>query len=126
MKSMWRLKVKRDFSSAHQLRNYCGKCENMHGHNFGVEVEVEGDKLDGKVEILMDFKELKKAVDRILDTLDHKHLNELEYFRTVNPSSENIARYIYLELKPMLPEQVRLTSVAVSENDSSVATYYEV
>ena len=126
MKGMWRLKVKRDFSSSHQLRNYGGKCENMHGHNFGVEVEVEGDKLDGKVEILMDFKELKKAVDAILDTLDHKHLNEVEYFKEINPSSENIARYIYIELKPMLPEQVRLVGVAVSEKDSSVATYYEV
>lgn len=126
MKGMWKLKVKRDFSSAHQLRNYCGKCENMHGHNFGVEVEVEGDKLDEKVEILMDFKELKKSVDKILDTLDHQHLNSLEYFKTVNPSSENIAKYIYIQLKPDLPENVRLAWVSVSENESSTATYYEV
>jgi 6-pyruvoyltetrahydropterin/6-carboxytetrahydropterin synthase len=126
-KGKWRLKVKRDFSAAHQLRNYGGKCENMHGHNFGVEVEVEGDRLDDKVEILMDFKELKKEVDEVLEGLDHKHLNELEFFVKRNPSSENIAFYIYSCLAERLAgREVKLVSASVSETDSSTATYSEL
>ncbi|WP_421903434.1 6-carboxytetrahydropterin synthase QueD [Maridesulfovibrio sp.] len=125
-KGKWRLKVKNDFSSAHQLRNYGGKCENMHGHNFGVEVEIEGDHLDQKVEILMDFKALKKELSAVLDSLDHKHLNSLEYFEHRNPSSENIARYIYEEMKKRVnSEHVRMVFASVSEKESSVATYFE-
>ncbi len=125
-KGKWRLKVKKDFSAAHQLRNYGGKCENMHGHNFGVEVEIEGDHLDSKVEILMDFKELKKELSEVLDTLDHKHLNSVEYFEHRNPSSENIARYIYLEMKKRVEnEHVRMVYASVSEKESSVASYFE-
>lgn len=125
-KGKWRLKVKKDFSAAHQLRNYGGKCENMHGHNFGVEVEIEGNHLDSKVEILMDFKELKKELGEVLDTLDHKHLNSVEYFEHRNPSSENIARYIYQEMKKRIAnEHVRMVYASVSEKDSSVASYFE-
>lgn len=125
-KGKWKLKVKKDFSAAHQLRNYGGKCENMHGHNFGVEVEVEGDHLDPRVEILMDFKELKKELQEVLENLDHKHLNSLEYFEHRNPSSENIARYIYQEMKKRIEtEHVRMVYASVSEKDSSVASYSE-
>lgn len=125
-KGKWRLKVKKDFSAAHQLRNYGGKCENMHGHNFGVEVEVEGDHLDSKVEILMDFKELKKELGEVLETLDHKHLNSVKYFEHRNPSSENIARYIYQEMKQRISnDHVRMVYASVSEKDSSVASYFE-
>ncbi len=125
-KGKWRLKVKKDSAPQHQLRNYGGKCENMHGHNFGVEVEIEGDRLDQKVEILMDFKELKKELNEVLDTLDHKHLNSLEYFENRNPSSENIARYIYEEMKKRVEnEHVRMVFASVSEKESSVATYFE-
>lgn len=126
-KGKWRLKVKKDFSAAHQLRNYGGKCENMHGHNFGVEVEIEGERLDDKVEILMDFKELKNELEAVLSDLDHKHLNEMEFFRERNPSSENLAFYIYRRLAERLEGQdVTLVSASVSEKDSSVATYSEV
>lgn len=125
-KGTWRLKVKKDFSAAHQLRNYGGKCENMHGHNFGVEVEIEGDRLDSKVEILMDFKELKKELSEVLETLDHQHLNSIEYFEHRNPSSENIARYIYKEMQKRIEtEHVKLVYASVSEKDSSVASYSE-
>ncbi|WP_432734783.1 6-carboxytetrahydropterin synthase QueD [Maridesulfovibrio sp. FT414] len=125
-KGKWRLKVKKEFSAAHQLRNYGGKCENMHGHNFGVEVEVEGTQLDPRIEILMDFKELKKELGEVLDTLDHKHLNSVDYFEHRNPSSENIARYIYQEMKKRVEsEHVRIVYASVSEKDSSVATYLE-
>jgi len=125
MPGKWKLTITQDFSSSHQLRNYGGKCENMHGHNFGVEVAVEGDKLDDRVQYLVDFKELKRHTKAVLDKLDHKHLNEVPPFDEINPSSENIAMFIYKELKPTLPGSVRLTEVSVSEKDSSKATYWE-
>lgn len=124
-KGIWTLSVTRDFSSSHQLRNYGGKCERMHGHNFGVEVSVEGERLDEKVQYLMDFKQLKNLTDDVLAELDHRHLNELEAFRDLNPSSENIAMHIFKQLAPRLPEHVRLASVSVSEKESSKATYRE-
>ncbi len=125
-KGKWRLKVKKDFAAAHQLRNYGGKCENMHGHNFGVEVEIEGSHLDSKVEILMDFKVLKNELGAVLETLDHKHLNSIDYFEHRNPSSENIAHYIYNEMKKRIQtDGIRLVYASVSEKDSSVATYSE-
>ncbi|MUM77090.1 6-carboxytetrahydropterin synthase QueD [Pseudodesulfovibrio sp. F-1] len=125
MAGKWRLTITRDFSASHQLRNYGGKCERMHGHNFGVEVVVEGDRLDEKVHYLMDFKELKRLTGAVLDRLDHRHLNEVEYFTELNPSSENLAMFIYRELKGSLPRHVRLAEVSVSEKDSSKATYWE-
>lgn len=125
MPGKWRLTITQDFSSSHQLRNYGGKCENMHGHNFGVEVVVEGDKLDDRVHYLVDFKELKRQTKSVLERLDHKHLNEVPPFDEINPSSENIAMFIYGELKPTLPAEVRLVEVSVSEKDSSKATYWE-
>ncbi|SMF37613.1 6-carboxytetrahydropterin synthase QueD [Desulfovibrio gilichinskyi] len=123
----WKLKVKKDFAAAHQLRNYNGKCENMHGHNFGVEVEVEGCKLDPEVEIVMDFKVLKTELADVLETLDHKDLNKIEYFKNRNPSSENLARYVYEEMKKRVEtDEIKLIYASVSENESSVATYSEI
>lgn len=122
----WRLTVTSSFSSAHQLRNYCGKCENMHGHNFGVELCVEGDRLTPDTEILVDFKVLKKALNQVLDTLDHRHLNEVPPFDKENPSSENLARHIFTEVAALLADQpVRVVFAAVSEKDSSRAEYSE-
>lgn len=122
----WRLTVTSDFSSAHQLRCYEGKCERLHGHNFGVELTVEGDRLTPDTEILVDFKVLKAALARVLETLDHRHLNEVPPFDRQNPSSENLARHIYKEVASLLsPEPVRVVAVAVSEKDSSKATYFE-
>lgn len=125
MAGKWRLTITQDFSAAHQLRNYGGKCENMHGHNFGVEVAVEGDRLDDKIHYLVDFKEIKRLTRAVLDRLDHKHLNEVECFTEINPSSENLAMFIYKELKGSLPGNIRLAEVSVSEKDSSKATYWE-
>ena len=125
MAGKWRLTITQDFSAAHQLRNYGGKCENMHGHNFGVEVVVEGDKLDEKVQYLVDFKEIKRRTKDVLEKLDHKHLNDVECFVEINPSSENIAMFIYKELKGNMPENVTLAEVSVSEKSSSKATYWE-
>ena len=125
MTGKWKLTITQDFSSSHQLRNYGGKCENMHGHNFGVEVVVEGDRLDDRVEYLVDFKELKKRTKAVLEKLDHKHINDVPPFTEINPSSENLARFIYRELVDNMPENVRLAEVSVSEKDSSKATYWE-
>ena len=121
---LYRLRVTDDFSSSHQLRHYQGKCEELHGHNFQVRVEVEGESLEDKTGILMDFKALKELVRSVLKPLDHRHLNDLEAFARDNPSSENLARYIYTRLVPLLAEYpVRLREVSVSEKNSSEAIY---
>lgn len=128
MDGIWRLTVDEAFCASHQLRNYNGKCEHLHGHNFGVTVEVEGTRLDPKVEILVDFGELKRLTREVVAALDHAHLNDLPAFAERNPSSENLARHIYRALADRLAEltpYARLRSVSVSEKGSSRATYLE-
>ena len=125
-KGFWVLKVRSDFSSSHQLRHYQGKCENLHGHNFIVEIEVRGDRLDPKLGILMDFKELKRMLKEVTDFLDHKHLNDLPVFAEDNPSSELLARYVYQEMAARLEGSgVSMRSAMVAEKESSMALYME-
>ncbi len=120
----WRLRVRSDFSAAHQLLHYQGKCEALHGHNFIVEAEVSGTELDPKIGYLMDFKELKSRLKIVLDTLDHTCLNELPGFSLRNPTSEELARYIFEALEPLLAEYpVCLSWVMVAEKESSMAFY---
>lgn len=122
----WRLRVSSDFSSSHQLRHYEGKCENMHGHNFSVEVDVVGTSLDPKLGLLMDFKELKRLLKIVTDELDHRHLNDLPAFAAHNPSSELLAQYVFGRMRELLAgHPVRLAQVMVSEKDSSRAYYSE-
>jgi 6-pyruvoyltetrahydropterin/6-carboxytetrahydropterin synthase len=116
---MYKIKVESDFSSAHNLRGYRGKCEELHGHNWKVEVLLCASRLD-KSGMLEDFKVLKMQLNRILDTLDHKYLNDIAYFSKVNPTSENIAKYIFDRLKTQNP---KLKAVTVWESDDSCATY---
>ncbi|MGE4504813.1 MAG: 6-carboxytetrahydropterin synthase QueD [Desulfovibrionaceae bacterium] len=128
MAGTWKLTVRREFSASHQLRHYGGKCERMHGHNFGVEVVVEGERLDPDIEYLVDFGDLKRLTDEILARLDHRHLNETPPFDRVNPSSERIAEHVYTELAPRLAAvapRVRLVEVSVSEKPQQRATYSE-
>lgn len=128
MAGKWRLTIDEAFCASHQLRNYNGKCEHLHGHNFGVSVEVEGSQLDAAVEILVDFGELKRLTREAVDSLDHAHLNDLPAFAQRNPSSENIARHLYQQIKAGLAElapHVQLRSVSVSEKGSSRAMYFE-
>ena len=128
MAGKWRLTVDEAFCASHQLRNYNGKCEHLHGHNFGVTVEVEGVALDPAVEILVDFGELKRLTREAVGALDHSHLNDLPAFTERNPSSENLARHLYQEIKDRLvvaAPHVRLASVSVSEKGTSRATYME-
>ena len=118
---MFSIKVEANFSSAHNLRGYKGKCEELHGHNWKVEVSVSARKLD-KTGMLMDFKVLKNKLNCILEQLDHKYLNNIPYFKKINPTSENIAEYIYDRLKTA---GVKAHSVTVWESENSAATYYE-
>lgn len=124
--SVYRLQVSSQFSSSHQLRNYGGKCEELHGHNFTVQAEVEGTRLQPDTGILIDFKVLKAKLSRVIEPLDHTHLNELPQFSALNPSSENLARHIYRELDKTLQDTgVRVRKVSVSEKESSTAVYME-
>lgn len=130
-KGIWRLTVRSDFAAAHALRNYCGKCENMHGHNFAVEAVVEGQTLTTDTEIVLDFKVLKQELKAVLELLDHKMLNEVPPFDTQNPSSENLARFIYRHLAQRLADHetangVRVHAVTVSEKAAQSATYMEM
>lgn len=116
---MFEIKVEGHFSSAHHLLNYEGECENQHGHNWKVEVYVQGENLD-KSNILIDFKILKKALEKVLCKLDHKDLNLLEEFKGESPSSEFIAKFIYNELKK---EIQGITKVSIWETERARASY---
>ncbi|MDR2504400.1 MAG: 6-carboxytetrahydropterin synthase QueD [Deltaproteobacteria bacterium] len=125
-KPLWILAVRADFSAAHALRHYQGKCEAVHGHNFAVEITVQGSKLTPDTGLLVDFKDLKTDLQTVLSGLDHQDLNRLPAFTRLNPSSENIAAHIYRELLPLMrARDVRLRSVSVSEKNAQTATYME-
>ncbi|MBO4312128.1 MAG: 6-carboxytetrahydropterin synthase QueD [Desulfovibrionaceae bacterium] len=113
------------FSAAHALRHYKGKCERLHGHNYNVEISVEGQSLTPDTGLLMDFGDLKSLLRSELAPLDHSFLNELPPFDQINPSSENLARHIWHGIAPKLPGGVKLTSVTVSETPEQSATYSE-
>ena len=119
---MYELMVTGRFAAAHSLRNFNGRCEALHGHNWRVEVVVRGDTLD-EAGLVMDFGELKAAMNKVLDGLDHKYLNEIKPFDEYNPSSELIAKYLYEEISGLLPPGVQMTRVSAWESDDSRATY---
>lgn len=119
---MFELMVTGRFAAAHSLRNFHGRCEALHGHNWRVEVTVRGSQLD-EADLLLDFGQLKKLMRQALDRLDHQHLNELPPFDRLNPSSEMIAKYLWEAIAPGLPAQVALARVAAWESDDSRATY---
>ncbi len=116
---MYEVSVLLEFSAAHLLRNYKGRCENLHGHNWKVEIRVSSKEPD-KQGMVVDFKELKKRSAAVLDELDHTNLNDVEYFKKVNPTSENIAKYIYDRVKV---QGLKIKAVTVWESDTSSATY---
>jgi 6-pyruvoyltetrahydropterin/6-carboxytetrahydropterin synthase len=121
---MFELKVVTYFAAAHQLKMVAKKCENLHGHNWKIEVCVAGENLND-AGILMDFGELKQNVSEIMTTLDHKYLNELDYFDDSNPpSSEIIAKYIATSLQTTLKDlNIKVTSVTAWESENACATY---
>jgi 6-pyruvoyltetrahydropterin/6-carboxytetrahydropterin synthase len=118
---MFEIFVEHTFAAAHALRNYKGKCENVHGHNYRVQVGLEGSELD-ETGLLFDFAELKKRLRATSEYLDHQFINELKPFDHVNPSAENIARFIYDEIQREL-KTASLAYVRVWETDTSCAVY---
>jgi 6-pyruvoyltetrahydropterin/6-carboxytetrahydropterin synthase len=126
--SMYEVTVDAGFSSGHYLRNYRGKCENPHGHNYKVRVTLTGAELD-EAGLLLDFKLLKQVMRPIIDRIDHKMLNDLEPFTQLNPSAENLARFFFaetnLQLKDMTAGRVRVKDCTIWETDTTTATYYE-
>ena len=127
MSGIWRLQIRDEFSAAHALRHYQGKCENMHGHNFTVEICVQGARLEPDTEMLIGFKELKNILKNILRDLDHRILNETSPFDKINPTSENLARYIFRDFAKALVQNspARIVSSTVWEKPGQCATYME-
>ena len=125
---MYEVTVEDTFSAGHYLRNYKGKCENPHGHNYKVRVTLQGKELD-HAGLLLDFKDLKVVMKPVVDYLDHQMMNDIAPFDTVNPSAENLAKYFFDETNKYLSRQtrgrVRVKDVTIWETDTTTATYYE-
>ena len=122
---MFEIAVEQGFASAHALRNYKGRCENVHGHNWKVRVVIEGETLD-QTGMLVDFLDVKSLMGEILDRIDHQFLNEIPPFDVVNPSAENIAEYFYQQMEGKLegtPVPVRIREVKIWETEIQSATY---
>ncbi|MDR1244037.1 MAG: 6-carboxytetrahydropterin synthase QueD [Endomicrobium sp.] len=116
----YKLSVTKNFSSAHCLREYKGKCENLHGHNWKIKAVFCGTKLD-KTGMLIDFTDIKKHLEKIILYLDHKFLNEIEPFNRINPTAENLASFILEQLKSIETENAKVCEVEVWESQSSCA-----
>lgn len=122
---MYEIYVRRHFSAAHHLRSYNGKCEKLHGHNWTVEVYVACKELN-KIGMGIDFRDVKTATEAVLKNLDHTDLNEVLPFKEENPTSENIARYIYSELSVKLnSDAIKVSKVMVRETPESGCFYWE-
>jgi 6-pyruvoyltetrahydropterin/6-carboxytetrahydropterin synthase len=125
---MYEVTVEAGFSSGHYLRNYHGRCENPHGHNYKVRVTLIGAALD-QTGLLLDFKMLKQVMRPVIDRIDHHMLNDLEPFTTLNPSAENLAHYFWEQTNEQLAEmtagRVRVKDCTIWETDTTSATFYE-
>ena len=122
---MYTLTTMVEFSSAHTLVGHSGPCKKMHGHNWKVEIEITGEKLD-KIGMVVDFKEIRKATNLVVDELDHEFLNNLEPFSEDNPTAENIARYIFTKLSEEFSNKnVKVNSIKLWETDKSAVSYKE-
>lgn len=124
---MFEVTVEHTFAAGHALREYKGKCENVHGHNYRVQVTVEGRELN-RIGLLVDFVELKRAVRQVGEFFDHKFVNDLEPFTVLNPSAENMAKFFYDEVARALKltddgAPVRIAQVKLWETDTSIAVY---
>ena len=122
---MYELTIETKFSAAHQLKNYQGKCERLHGHNWKVEVHVTSPVLDN-IGLAIDFKVLKETTNGLLEKLEHVYLNDVPPFTRLNPSSENIAKWLYEGLMDKLTgTAVKVAKVTIWESDTASASYYE-
>jgi 6-pyruvoyltetrahydropterin/6-carboxytetrahydropterin synthase len=125
MSGIYEVYVKTHFSAAHALRGYPGDCARTHGHNWIIEVYVRCRELD-EIGIGIDFRDIKRSVKEVLEELDHFNLNELDAFKDINPTSENIARFLYKEIgKKLNTGTVKVSKVMVSETPSAGAYYWE-
>ena len=121
----YRMKIVTDFAAAHQLRDYPGVCSRLHGHNWKVEVDVVASQLD-KVGMGLDFADIKTATRELIGTLDHRNLNDLAPFDTVNPTAENIAAHLYQRLsKELNDERVKVDAITIWETERACVTYSE-
>lgn len=121
---MFQITVEDSFAAAHRLRGYQGKCQQIHGHNYRVRVSLEGEQLDD-TGLLVDFSDLKRLLDELLEPLDHRLLNEVPPFDTLNPTAENLARYLYDELSRQLASRpgLRVAEVRVWETERASAAF---
>src|SRR4029077_21285563 len=126
--SMFEVTVEDTFAAGHYLRNYKGKCENPHGHNYKIRVTLAGAELD-KAGLLLDFKDLKEVMKQTIDRLDHQMINDIEPFTVLNPSAENLAKYFYDDANTRLSKvtngRVKVKDVTVFETDVTTARYSE-
>ncbi len=123
---MFQVSVEETFSAGHALRGYRGKCENVHGHNYLVQITLEWPELD-QIGLLVDFTHVKRVIRELIQRLDHQFINDLEPFRTVNPSAENIAKYFFEEVSKELQEMppgAMVKDVVIWETDTASAKYY--
>ncbi|HXZ29041.1 MAG TPA: 6-carboxytetrahydropterin synthase QueD [Terriglobales bacterium] len=125
---MFEITVEDTFAAGHYLRDYKGKCEKPHGHNYKVRVTMHGRELD-RAGLLVDFKDLREVMRGVIERLDHQMINELAPFTTVNPSAENLAKYFYEETNANLIRatngRVKVKDVTIWETDTTTATYFE-
>jgi 6-pyruvoyltetrahydropterin/6-carboxytetrahydropterin synthase len=125
---MYQVTVEDTFAAGHYLRNYRGKCENPHGHNYKVRITLQGKELD-KAGLLLDFKELKQVMKPVIERLDHRMINEIAPFTELNPSAENLARYFFDETSRALATstdgRVSVKDVTIYETDMTTASYSE-
>ncbi len=120
---MFEVSVEETFAAGHALRNYKGKCENVHGHNYRVRVTLEGTELD-EAGLLVDFGEIKRVLREIIERLDHRFINDVPPFDSLNPSAENMARYFFEEIGNGIGRKsARVAEVKVWETDTATATY---
>ncbi len=114
----YQLGIRDHFDAAHFLRNYEGKCAELHGHTWWVEVKLEGNQLN-RSQLLIDFQEVKSLLKEALSNFDHAFINEVPPFDKLSPTGENIARFIFEEIEPKLPLGLKMVSVRVEESPTA-------
>ena len=125
MSQQFVLKTLLDFAAAHTLNGYPGDCARMHGHNWKIEVQVSGSKLN-EIGMVIDFKEIKRHAKEVVKELDHTYLNDHPHFKTLNPTAENIAVYLFREIEKRIANpDIKMHSITVWENDRNCVIYSE-
>ncbi len=126
MPGVYEIYIKDHFAAAHALRGYDGNCSNMHGHNWDVEAYIQCTKLN-KLGIGVDFRDVKSIVKDVLSKLDHTNLNDVAEFGSINPTSENISKFLYNELSRRLnTEFIKVVKVMVFESPGCGSSYQEI